>query len=176
MSTVVGIDFKKITLKDALDLAILIEEEANERYQEFAASMEAHRTPDAARFFHWMAQNEARHGEQLAKKRQQLFGNQPRSVSRSSLFDVEAPEYDEARASMSLRQALHAARRSEEKARAFFAGALKEKLDEQVKTLFEELRGEEDHHIALIDKELEKAPAEDGFRPEDFEDEPVGHD
>ena len=30
------LDFQKLSLKDALDLAILIEEEAGERYLEFA--------------------------------------------------------------------------------------------------------------------------------------------
>ena len=32
-----GIDFRALSLKDALDLAVLIEQEAEERYEEFAA-------------------------------------------------------------------------------------------------------------------------------------------
>ena len=46
-----GIDFSQLSAQDALDLAILIEEEAEERYQEFAHQMDVHHTPDAAGFF-----------------------------------------------------------------------------------------------------------------------------
>ena len=42
-----SIDPAALSLVDALDLAILIEEEAQERYTEFTAQMEQHRTPDA---------------------------------------------------------------------------------------------------------------------------------
>ena len=55
MATVFGIDFSALTLKDALDLAILIEEEARERYEDFADQMEQHHTPEAGRFFRFMA-------------------------------------------------------------------------------------------------------------------------
>lgn len=44
-----GIDFATLSTQDALDLAILIEEEAEERYREFAHHMEVHHTPDAGR-------------------------------------------------------------------------------------------------------------------------------
>ena len=56
------IDFASLSLMDALDLAILIEDEAKERYEDFAAQMEQHRTPEAAKFFRLMAVNEATHG------------------------------------------------------------------------------------------------------------------
>ena len=42
------IDFASLTLQDALDLAILIEEEAKERYEEFAENLSLHHTPEAA--------------------------------------------------------------------------------------------------------------------------------
>ena len=37
-----GIDFQTLSLMDALDLAILIEDEAQERYEDFAAQMDQH--------------------------------------------------------------------------------------------------------------------------------------
>jgi hypothetical protein len=49
------IDFASLTLQDALDLAILIEEEAKERYEEFADNLSLHHTPEAAHFFTTMA-------------------------------------------------------------------------------------------------------------------------
>jgi len=86
-----GIDFAKLSLVDALDLAILIEEEARERYEDFADQMDQHRTPVAARFFRHMAGNEAKHGQELAERRAQLFPDAARKVTRAMLFDVEAP-------------------------------------------------------------------------------------
>ena len=55
------IDFAKLSLQDALDLAVLIEEEARERYEEFAHQMRLHHTHEAARFFRFMAGNEEKH-------------------------------------------------------------------------------------------------------------------
>jgi len=39
MTSTLGIDFASLSLKDALDLAVLVEEEARERYEEFADQM-----------------------------------------------------------------------------------------------------------------------------------------
>ncbi|HLN58375.1 MAG TPA: ferritin family protein, partial [Thermoanaerobaculia bacterium] len=126
------IDFEKLNLMDALDLAILIEEEAGERYLEFAEQMENQHTAEAALFFRTMITNEAKHGEELSKRRRALFGEKPRKVDRSLLFDVEAPEYEKARAFMSQREALEVALDAERKAQAFFAEALKHVTDPEV--------------------------------------------
>jgi rubrerythrin len=170
-----GIDFAQLSEQDALDLAILIEEEAEERYQEFAHQMDLHHTPDAASFFRFMAGNEARHRDQLALRRADRFGDAPRRVTRAMLWDVEAPDYDEARAFMSARRAMDAALRCEQKAHAFFVGALTAVRDAAVRSLFEELRDEEVHHQDLVGRELAKLPPEtDGeIEPEDFTDEPT---
>ena len=135
-----GIDFAKLSLKDALDLAILIEDEAQERYEDFASQMEQHRTPEAARFFRYMVENEAKHGRELSSRRLQLFGDAPRSVTPSMIFDIEAPDFDAARAFMTPRMAMEAALASEVKAHAFFVSALPALQDLEVRALFEELR------------------------------------
>jgi rubrerythrin len=171
-----GIDFAALSLMDALDLAVLIEEEARERYEEFAHQMDVHHTPEAARFFRFMAKNEEKHRAELAARRRELFGGAPRAVRREMLFDVEAPEYDEARASMTARQALGSALRSEKKAHQFFVDALPHLTDPKAKALFEELRDEEIFHEQLVQKELERAPADPRFGAEEFEDEPTGQD
>ena len=72
MSSTRGIDFATLTLKDALDLAVLVEEEACERYGEFADQMEMHDTPDAARFFRYMIENEEKHRIALAERAWEL--------------------------------------------------------------------------------------------------------
>jgi rubrerythrin len=168
-----GIDFARLSLIDALDLAVLIEEEAQERYEEFAAQMEQHRTREAARFFHLMAGNEAKHGAELAARRAELFDDAPRRVTRTQIFDVEAPDYDAARAFMSPRRAMEAALASEVKAHGFFQQALPFITDPQVRELFEELRGEEVEHQALVKAELAKLPPDSGLSDEDFVDEPA---
>jgi len=171
--SVQGIDFKKLSLRDALDLAILIEQEAQERYVELAEQMEQHRTPEAAAFFREMATNEARHGSELALRRHKLFGDAPASVTRAMLFDVEAPEYDQGRAFMSARAALNVALRSETKAHAFFVAAIPEIAEPEVRRLFEELRDEEIEHQELVRREIAKLPPDSGVDPEAFGDEPV---
>lgn len=168
-----GIDFSGLSLKDALDLAILVEEEAQERYEEFAHQMEQHRTPEAAKFFRLMAANEAKHGSELSARRIRRFGDEPRAVNRAMLFDIEAPDYDEARAFMTPRQAMQAALGSEIKAHGFFVAALPTVKDAEVKALFEELRDEELEHQGLVRAEIAKLPPDSAISDEDFVDEPA---
>jgi rubrerythrin len=170
--TMQGIDLATLSLRDALDLAILIEDEAKERYEDFAGQMEQHRTPEAARFFQHMVENEARHGQDLAARRAKLFGQAKATVTRAQIFDLEAPDYDAARAFMSVRKAMEAALASEVKAHAFFQGALASIKDAEVRALFAELRDEERQHQALVQAELTKLPP-DGLADEDFVDEPA---
>lgn len=172
MSSTKGIDFARLSLKDALDLAVLVEDEARERYDEFADQMDLHRTPGAAEFFRFMSINERKHGDDLAARRKELFGDAPRTVDRTMLFEVEAPDYDEARAFMTARAAMSAALHSEEKAHAFFVAALPTISDPQVKALFEELRDEEVHHQDLVKRELAKLGAEGDVDVSDVADEP----
>lgn len=170
-----SIDFARLSLRDALDLATLVEEEARDRYEEFAEQMDLHHNPDAARFFRFMHKNEEHHRATLAGRRQELFGDEATTVRREMIFDVEAPEYDEARAFMSTREALEAVMRAEVKAHDFFAAALAVVEDAEVRKLFDELRAEELHHQELVSKEMAKLPADDsGVKAEDYADEPVG--
>jgi len=168
------VDFTRLDLKDALDLAILIEDEARERYEEFAEQMEVHHTTDAAGFYRFMAQNEAKHGEDIAVRRKELFGDAPSRMSRSMLWDVEAPDYDQARAFMSPRRALEVALESEIKAHAYFTAAIPSLSDPDVKALFIELQGDEVHHKQLVQAELDKLPPDPEVDVEDLVDEPVG--
>ena len=169
------IDFASLDLQDALDLAILVEEEAQERYLEFVSQMEQHHTPEAASFFRAMAANEEKHGRELRERRAARFGDAPRRVTRAMLWDVEAPDYDETRAFMSARQAMGVALRAETKAEEFFVKALPHITDEEVRRLFEELRDEEIVHQTLVREALRNLPKAPEPDPEDYEDEPVGH-
>lgn len=173
--TATPLDYSKLGLQDALDLAILVEEEAQERYLELVDQMTQHHTPEAARFFETMAGNEKKHGDELRARRHSLFGDAPRGVSRGMLWDVEAPGYDEVRVYMSARAAMETALRAETKAHEFFVAAIPHVGDPQVKKLFQELRDEELLHQALVREAMRNLPPEGpAVDPTDYEDEPVG--
>jgi rubrerythrin len=167
------IDFSQLSLRDTLDLAIAIEEEAKERYDDFADQMDAHRTSESAKFFRFMAENEVKHAEKLAAQRNDLFGDEPSSADTSILYDIEAPEFDAARAFMSVRAALDVAMESEVKAYEFYDDALVKITDAEVRELFLQLRDEEARHQELIKQTMAKVPEGDGFDPDDFVDEPA---
>jgi len=153
-----GPEIEQLSAKDALDLAILIEEEAHERYLLLARKVGGRYAGDASDAFRTMAVNEAKHGAQLAQRRHELFGDAKRTVTRGMLYQVEAPDMGEVRTFMSPRQAMEVALASERKAREFFEDALGRVRDPQVRTLFTELRDEEVQHEAWVKARLEKLP------------------
>lgn len=168
-----SIDITALTLRDALDLATLVEEEAKDRYRELAEQMETHHNPDAAGFFRFMLKVEGIHEDKLAARRRQLFGDAPRVVRREMIFDVEAPEYHEVGADMTVRQALEVSLRAERKAYEFFAAALDRVTDDEARVLFATLRDEELEHQGLIEREIAKLPPEPAVPGAAFGDDPV---
>ncbi len=168
----VDINFADLSIKDTLDLAIAIEDEAKERYEEFAAQMKAHHTHEAVPFFEKMAGVEEAHGDQLREQRSRLVGNEPATVDTTMIYDVEAPEYDQARAFMSPKDALMVALRAETKAFRFYANALRHVSDTELYALMTELRDAEQEHQAFVRAELAKLPPEPDFDPKDYVDEP----
>ena len=102
------IDFTRIDLRDALDLAILIEEEAKERYAAFTRIVGGRYAGDATEVFRRMAINEEKHGTQLAELRRSLFADAPRRVTRDQVDEVEAPDWGRVRVTMSARRARRA--------------------------------------------------------------------
>jgi rubrerythrin len=170
-----SIDYKNLSLKDALDIAIIIEDDARERYRELAEQLEQHNTAEAAEFFRFMVENETKHGDQLRKQRADVFGDAPQEVSGAAVPEVEIADYDAARAFMSVHSALRVAMANEVRAHDFYDEALKYVTDPQVKELFTELRAEEVDHQDQIKKVQDKLPPEDKTNPDDFADEPVAH-
>lgn len=167
-----SIDWSNITLRDALDLAILIEEEAKDRYDEFVDQMEIHHNDEAVRFFRFMRHNEEKHQHQLEERRAARYGDEPRVVRREMIFDIEAPDYDEVRGYMTVREALETALRAEQKAHAFFVEALGNLADPEVRALFEDLKLEEIEHENLVRKEIAKLAPDGRWTTEDFADDP----
>ncbi len=168
-----AIDLNALKLQDALDVAILIEQEAAERYGELADQMEIHHTPAAAEFFRMMVGYEERHRDELQARREHLFGDARSNVDTLMIWEVEAPEYEKVRVFMSRREALGVALESEKKAYAFFASAISRIEDAKARALFEELKKEEIAHQRLVQKQLDALPPEPEAGAADLEDEPV---
>jgi len=152
------LDFASLTLRGALDLAITIEEEAEQRYRDFARQVG---DPAAAAFFREMAANEGKHRRQLESRRAVLFRHQPRRFEESGLDDGEgeAPGRAELLPVVSVRQAMAVALRAEERAWEFYDRAIPHLQDPDVRAFFEELRAEEVEHQALLKAMLARLPA-----------------
>jgi len=168
------VDFSKLTLMDALDLAHLIEVEAFQRYTHFAKRLGSRDPNDAGAAFQSMAVNEKKHGDQLAERRLALFGDKPPMVKLDDIFDVEAPEFGAPRWNMSQLGAFQVALSSEKKAFAFYDAVLPGVRQADVKALFEELRNEEAEHVAMIEGIIAKLPPSAAIELEDEDDDPGG--
>ena len=165
------LDVSTLNLQDALDLAVLIEKEAEERYLLFVAQLGERYRGDATDFFAMMARNEQRHGMELAERRRLLFGNTPSRVTADMIEEIEAPDMGKPRLYMSPRHALEVAMASEVKAYEFFDQSLAGIRDHEVRKLFQELRDEEAEHQRLLKELRAKYPEtmEPDLDPDDID-------
>ena len=157
MST--SLDLSKLSLMDALDLAILIEEEARQRYEMFATQFGRTGGHGAGSFFASMAENEAKHGTEILERRMALFGKAPMKLKLHDLYDVEAPDMGAPRRGMSTVQAFELGLAAEKKAYDFYDMALPGITDPEVIELFTELRDEETEHVEMLREAMAKLPA-----------------
>ena len=153
------IDLSKLSLMDALDLAKLIEMEACHRYQMFASQLGQTGGYDAGAFFATMAENEAKHGQELEARRKALFGDAPARLTLDDLYDVEAPDMGAPHRGMSTLQAFEVGVAAEKKAYDFYDMALPGITDSDVRELFTELRDEEAEHVEMLREAMAKLPA-----------------
>lgn len=153
------LDLSKLSLMDALDLAKLIEMEACHRYQMFASQLGRTGGYDAGAFFATMAENEAKHGQELEARRKALFGDAPAQLTLDDLYDVEAPEMGAPHRGMSTVQAFEVGLAAEKKAYDFYDMALPGITDSDVLELFTELRDEEAEHVELLRDAMTRLPS-----------------
>lgn len=152
------LDLATLSLMDALDLATLIELEANQRYKMFARQLGHRGTNDPASVFASMAENEIKHGQQLFERRKALFGDTPARVTLDDLFDTEAPEMGAVSATMSTLQAFELALSAEQKAFDFYDQSLPHVSDPEIHALFTELRDEEREHVSMVQQAIAGLP------------------
>jgi rubrerythrin len=156
------LDVSTLNLQDALDMAVLIEREAEKRYRVFAEILGERYPGDAAAFFKMMAKNEHKHCVELAERRSLLFGDTPSRITDAMMEpDIEAPELEKAVRFMSPRRALDVAMESEIKAYEFYDRILvnaQHILQPEVQDLIRELRDDEVEHQRLLNEMKAKYP------------------
>lgn len=169
---------ENFSLKDALELAIQIELQAKERYQEFSRQIGSVSKADAGDFFSSMAESEAKHAEDLINRHTDLYGNLEHEVRIEDYyeyFEAEAPSYERAEVYMSVKAALQVALDSEIKAYSFYKKLSELSFDQTAKDFFTELMEEEKLHQKMAQDQLAKISDSDApLRDNDDIDEPNG--
>jgi len=111
------------------------------------------------RFFATMAENEAKHGQELEERRKAMFGDAPVQLTLDDLYDVEAPDMGAPHRGMSTLQAFEIGVAAEKKAYDFYDMALPGITDTDVRELFTELRDEEAEHVEMLRDAMTRLPA-----------------
>ena len=156
----IKLDISTLDQQDALDMAVLIEKEAEERYLMFADQLIHRYGGDAADIFTMMARNEQRHGFEIAEQRRLLFGDAPSRVKANMIEnDIEAPDTGKPIRFMSPRHALEVAMESEVKAYEFYDQILQGIQNPTVRTLIRRLRDEEADHQLFLNEQKARFPA-----------------
>lgn len=169
---------ENFTFKDALELAIQIELQAKERYEEFSRQIGSQRKGDAGDFFATMAISESKHAETLINKCIEHFGKLSPEIFIEDYYEFsesEAPEFDKAQSFMSVLSALQVVRESEIKAYNFYKKMSESSTDSEVKRFFIELMEEEDEHRKMVEDQINKLDeSNEPLRDKDDIEEPNG--
>ncbi len=168
------LDLAKIDLQDAVDLALVIEGEARERYGKFAQLVGGRYESDADEVFRAMTALEAKHCTALAERRRQVFGDAPSRIDASALLDVEAPDWNAIRVFMGPQDALRVALDAESRAFDFFDVAARKVQDPAARVFLEEQRAEEADHCRALQAWMQMVPP--GPDLEDDDADPPGSD
>jgi rubrerythrin len=140
--------------------ALLLEQEAVERYGEFSMNMAERGNDEVAELFRQLAEFDAEHAFRLAKRTGGM--KLPRlAAAEHAWLDKEAP-VPEAHAfvyrMLTPRMALEIALREEERARAFFERVLAESSDAGIRKVARELLRDEEAHVAWVTEALARVP------------------
>jgi hemerythrin-like domain-containing protein/rubrerythrin len=140
--------------------AIAIEQEAAERYAEFAARMSDLGNDDVATLFNALARTESRHLEMLTRRTREmalpaidpavyawLDSGPPETGARELVFRMMTP-----------RDALAIALAAERRALAFFLRIQRVARDPALRALAQEMAAEESDHVALVEGVLARVP------------------
>ena len=155
--------------EELLAHALMIEVEAEERYDLLATQMEVHNNPELAAIFRKLAVIEGKHAEEI---RQRTVGMDIPKLSpwQYQWPDMESPEaadLSQAHYRMTPWHALQLALKAEQRAHQFFAALARDTADAEVRKLAEEFAEEEAEHVRLVEQLLAKHREPDPHWAED---------
>jgi rubrerythrin len=150
------VDFSRMDGQDALDIAIVIEDEAQLAYEHLADWVAGDGNTEAAEFFKRMAVREKRHKEEITARRTELFGDVPARHDENAPWEAEVPDYESLGREVSLEEAFNVAMSAETQAHDFYAEALEYIEDPQMSELFDWLRKAEIEHQRMLGEEMKR--------------------
>lgn len=151
------VDFSRLDEQDVLDLAIQVEQEAEDSYLQLADWVGSDGNREASEFFARMAGFEARHRERIAARRKELFGDAPPRHSVKAAWEVEQLDYARIGKSVDLKLAFGLAMDAERRAGEYYREALSYASDPAVIELFESLAKAEDDHLRMLRNQRARA-------------------
>ncbi|AWK87765.1 ferritin-like domain-containing protein [Azospirillum thermophilum] len=143
--------------------AMELEREAAERYDELADSMEAHNNPEVAKLFRDLGGYSRKHAEEVRQIAEE-YGPLPKVAPwefdwGNATESPEAASFEHAHYLMRPHHALKMALMSEQQGAHYYASVAAETEDPDVARLAREFAGEEEGHVTLVRKWLERYPA-----------------
>ncbi len=143
--------------------AIAMEEEAAQRYEEFADAMELHNNGEVAAMFRKLAGIEARHADELMAQRGWTSLPLLPRIAFEGFEGAETAPGSDVHYLMTPWHVLELALANEERAVRFFAHLAEIAADETIRHAAQEMRAEEEEHVALVKAWMDKVerPAED---------------
>lgn len=151
-----NVDFSRMDGRDALDIAIVIEDEAQLAYEHLADWVQSDGNTEAADFFKRMAVREKRHKEEITARRVELFGDVPARHDEAAPWEAEVPDYESLGREVSLEDAFNVAMGAETRAHDFYAEALEYIEAPEVVELFDWLRKAEIEHQRMLGEEMKR--------------------
>jgi rubrerythrin len=151
------------TVPEFMALALVMENDAAQRYAEFADAMEMHNNRDVASLFRKMADIEGRHAAQIMAE---MGWNEmpPLPPGTPTWEGFEAPETapgDEVHYLMQPYHALQLALQNEQRAERFFARLARAAGTDSVRKAARALQAEEREHVELVKAWMAKVPRPD---------------
>lgn len=144
------IDFAELDLRGALDFAILIEEDAQLRYEQLSRLL-GDDPGGAGDVFRMMIATEGKHRTDLVARRSALFAGEPARIEISVMDEgPERPDVDDADLPRTAREALLLSAAAERHAYDFYRDALPGLRDEAARAFFRHLMDEELEHEAVL--------------------------
>ena len=150
------VDFSKLDGRDALDIAIVIEDEAQLAYEHLANWVAGDGNAEAAEFFTRMAVREKRHKDEITARRAELFGDAAKRHDEAAPWQIEVPDYESLGRDVSLEAAFNVAMGAETQAHDFYAEALDYIEETTVVELFDWLRKAEIEHQRMLTEEMKR--------------------